>query len=744
MELLAPAGDPQALYAAVAAGADAVYFGLGDLNARAKAQGFDCQNVKTFVDYCHLHGVKAYIALNTEIKNSERQKLREIACAAAQAGADAFIVADIGVTALIGDLGVPLHASTQMGICNLEGAKYLERYGYTRVVVARETLLCDVAEIKRHTKLEVEYFVHGALCVAYSGACLASAMRSGDSGNRGRCMQPCRMKYASSFGAEGYLLSPADQCLVGRLAELREAGADSLKIEGRLKQPQYVWHTVSQYRAVLDGRESPAAARAELLRAFNRGNFSEGYNFADTRKLMYPKVQNNIGVRIGEVVSASRGRAVVDLSESINIGDGLKVLTRDGREKGGFGASAAVGKGKGVKMSVPPELGVARGDVLAKTFDSAFAAQAICAPMPVEIELGATAVVGEPFCVTARRGDIAVTAKGAQTLAAEKRPLDEGSLAAALDRLGGSGFCAKSIKTHCGEGAFVPPAEINKTRRAACEQLKAAILDAYDNGRRRVFAKPPYDVPKIEIGEMYEVEDMSQADVDAHTLCVAPRDYTADTARKLADECRRRGKKIFCRLPMVVRGEDMRVLKRFLDECDDVLDGYLCDNWYALELARERGKLSIAGHRLNLCSDEAIASSGANAAIASAELSIAEYRALGADALCYAVGDLPVMTLTHCPVKLNTGCDCAHCAYDGEFWYRDKAATYRVVRKKLAHCTFDVYNPSTVCAPSAYRPYIKPFVSLVGMNGLTISQYLADPDLTGIKKTAGLLSRGVK
>ena len=228
MELLAPVGSPEALYAAVAAGADAVYFGLNALNARAKAQGFDENNVKAYVEYCHLHGVKTYVTLNTEIKNSETEKLRALAEACAEAGTDAFIVADIGAVGILADLGVPLHASTQMGVHNAEGAEYLERYGFTRVVVARETLLSDVRKIKERTSLEVEFFVHGALCVAFSGACLASAVRTGDSGNRGRCMQPCRLKYSSSFGKEGYLLSPKDQCLITELDSLAAARVDSL------------------------------------------------------------------------------------------------------------------------------------------------------------------------------------------------------------------------------------------------------------------------------------------------------------------------------------------------------------------------------------------------------------------------------------------------------------------------------------------------------------------------------------
>ena len=187
----------------------------------------------------------------------------------------------------------------------------------------------------------------------------------------------------------------------------------------------------------------------------------------------------------------------------------------------------------------------------------------------------------------------------------------------------------------------------------------------------------------------------------------------------------------------------MQVLRSYLDEVDEVVKGYICDNWYGLELARELGKISIAGQRLNIASDDAFFACGANAAIASAELSHQEYRALGFDALCYVFGELTLMTLTHCPVQLCTGCACGDCKYNGSFYYRDKAAEYRISRTKLAHCTFDLHNPSLVCAPPKLREGAREFVSLAGTR-LKMSQYLADPYAHGRNKTAGLLARGVK
>lgn len=742
MELLAPAGMPSSLYAAVAAGSDAVYFGLGELNARAKAQGFDENNVKDLIDYCHLHGVKCYITLNTMLKNGEKGALVRLANAAAAAGADAFIVADIGVARALSHLDVPLHASTQMGVHNLEGAKYLERYGFTRVVVARETLLEDVSKIKQNTSLEVEYFVHGALCVAFSGACLMSAVRSGDSGNRGRCLQPCRMHYQSSFGKSGYLLSPSDQCLIARLCELKAAGVDSLKIEGRLKQPHYVYTAVAEYRSALSGRAVARKDIDELQRAFNRGNFSEGYNFADTRAIMYPKVQNNIGVNVGEVVAASKDFVKVKLTEPIRKGDGLKLLTKGGTERGGFEAREDF-SGTVAKLTVPKSLVAEKGDVIAKTFDVVQAAKAVSAPVPVKISVNVKAVEGQPFEIGLTSGEISVRAVGGEVQSAVSRPLDRESLVAAVDKFGASGFAAEKIDAECGEGVFVPASEINAVRREACAKLKDAILSNYRGKQRRARICVPYNAEKIALETLFEVGDIDDADAEVQELAVAPDSFSHEDAKRLKARCLEQCKRVYLRLPMVVRGADMQVLRSYLDEVDEVVKGYICDNWYGLELAREHGKISIAGQRLNIASDDAFFACGANAAIASAELSHQEYRALGFDALCYVFGELTLMTLTHCPVQLCTGCTCGDCKYNGSFYYRDKAAEYRISRTKLAHCTFDLHNPSLVCAPPKLREGAREFVSLAGTR-LKLSQYLADPYAHGRGKTAGLLARGVK
>ena len=743
MELLAPVGSPEALYAAVAAGADAVYFGLNALNARAKAQGFDENNVKAYVEYCHLHGVKTYVTLNTEIKNSETEKLRALAEACAEAGTDAFIVADIGAVGILADLGVPLHASTQMGVHNTEGAKYLERYGFTRVVVARETLLSDVMKIKESTSLEVEFFVHGALCVAFSGACLASAVRTGDSGNRGRCMQPCRLKYSSSFGKEGYLLSPKDQCLITELDSLAAARVDSLKIEGRLKQPHYVYETVRRYRAALDGKTPDRDDIDALKRAFNRGGFTRGYNFDDTRGIMYPKVQNNIGVTVGTVISADRRGAVVALKEDIRKGDGLKLISASGEEKGGFEALSDI-NARNALLPMPVGSDAAKGDSVAKTFDAATAANAVTEPQPLPIALSVRAHTGERLSVTAQTDGRSFTAYGPMLEGAEGKAADSDGLARAANRLGGSGFCAKDISADCDGRCFVPASALNAARRSAVEGLRSELLTEYAERQRKARATLPYSAKPLSLSAMYEADDLAKADVHAEALVYAPREFGKEQAEAVNGYCSQSGSKVYIHMPLIARGGDIGLLRGFLDAVKDSVCGLVCDNWYAFELAREYGMYAVAGIKTNICSDAAFRASGANAAIASAELSYAEYRGLGFDALCFAYGALPVMTLTHCPVQLNTGCTCADCAYDGDFVYRDKREEYRISRTKLRHCTFDLYNPQTVNALAKYSGRgLRPFVSLSGIDA-KLSDIAASTASCGGRTTSGLLGRGVK
>lgn len=291
MELLAPAGNFECLTAAVQNGADAVYFAGQAFGARSYADNFDRAELERAVDYCHLRGCKTYITVNTLVLDKEFHDLSEYILFLNNVGADAVIVQDLGVVSLIEELcpELPVHASTQMSVHNAAGAKKLESIGAKRVVLARELSKNDIIEIADTTNIELEVFVHGAMCMSYSGQCLLSSMLGGRSGNRGKCAQPCRLPYRINSGQKSrFYLSLKDMSLLTRLTELQDIGVTSLKIEGRMKGPAYVAATVQTYRRCLDSGTQPTEEELRRLDSvFFRGGYSEGYFTGQTGRKMF-------------------------------------------------------------------------------------------------------------------------------------------------------------------------------------------------------------------------------------------------------------------------------------------------------------------------------------------------------------------------------------------------------------------------------------------------------------------------
>ena len=258
IELLAPAGSMESLIAAINNGADAIYLGGNKFSARAYASNFDNENMMRAVDYAHSYGVKVYVTMNTILKQNEIKDALKYAGYLYEIGVDALIIQDVGLINLIKDVypKLELHASTQMTIHNGEGALYFKEKGLQRIVLSRELSLDEIRYISKDLGIETEIFVHGALCVCYSGQCLMSSMIGGRSGNRGRCAQPCRMQYTlkgeKTGERKGYLLSPKDTCLIDDIEEIIRSGTSSLKVEGRMKKPEYVAGVTSTYRKSID------------------------------------------------------------------------------------------------------------------------------------------------------------------------------------------------------------------------------------------------------------------------------------------------------------------------------------------------------------------------------------------------------------------------------------------------------------------------------------------------------------
>lgn len=329
MELLAPAGSMEALRAAVCNGADAVYLGADTFNARMNARNFSAADLQEAVVYCHVRGVKVHLTLNTLVLDREMPRAAELIRLAASCGVDAFIVQDLGVVSLCRQLApdVPIHASTQMSIHSLEGVMEAAALGCSRVVLARELPAEEIAHICKKSPVEIEVFAHGALCMCYSGQCYLSSVIGRRSGNRGQCAQPCRLPYGyGRFESTRYPLSLKDNCLAGELDELRRMGVASIKIEGRMKRPEYVAIVTRAYRTVLNGGKLTPSDLQELETAFSRQGFTDGYFRGQTGSDMFGRRQE--GEDTADLFASAR--ATYEQGEPQRIGVRFYAMIRRG------------------------------------------------------------------------------------------------------------------------------------------------------------------------------------------------------------------------------------------------------------------------------------------------------------------------------------------------------------------------------------------------------------------------------
>ncbi len=516
VELLAPAGSIEALHAAVENGADAVYLGGKLFNARQNADNFDADILNEALDYAHIRGTGIYLTLNTLVNDDEMKQALLFAQEAREAGIDGIIVQDLGLAGALRHVmpDVPLHGSTQMTVYDIEGVRVLEKMGFTRVVTARELTLQEASEIARNTKLEVEVFVHGALCVCYSGQCLMSSMIGGRSGNRGRCAQPCRLPYRMTTGNSSdqkphYLLSPKDLCSLEHLPEIVSSGIRSLKIEGRMKSPEYVATVVRIYRKYLDMAMKRAdngstgkwriedADMHDLLQIFNRGGFSSGYMKGKTGvDMMSFEKPNNSGIYLGKVLSAEeRTQSVsVRLEDKLSVGDGVEIWTGGPNSPGGVVTSLISRHNAAVKTAEKGELvtigsfkgKLIPGNKIYKTLDAELNRNARDSfsgknGKRIEIVGRATLKKDKPLILTVEDGDGHITSANG-TIPAEaaiNRQLTEERLKEQLSKTGSTPFIFTEIKTELEDGLALPVSEMNEVRRQALDQMLRLRANRY-------------------------------------------------------------------------------------------------------------------------------------------------------------------------------------------------------------------------------------------------------------------------
>ncbi|MEG1997084.1 MAG: U32 family peptidase [Clostridiales bacterium] len=498
-ELLAPAGNMEAFYAAILNGADAVYLGGKNFSARAFAENFDDSALSEVIRVAHFHGKKVYITVNTLVDDAELTQALEDISHWYLLGLDGLIIQDVGLLYRLRQImpDLPLHASTQMTINNSLGAEFCIEQGMKRLILARELSFADIAAIKQKTGADLEVFVHGALCICYSGQCLFSSMVGGRSGNRGRCAQPCRMGYTlvnhmgdpvTTEVKGNYLLSPRDLVGFPEIEALHELGVKSWKIEGRMKKPEYVatvCRIYSHYLQLLDQNRviyPTDEDMRQLLQVFNRDHGAGYWHGNPGTELMSFSRPNNRGVFLGRITEVGGGFILIKLEQPLAIGDGLDVWVSGGGGHEGFtvtkillGEQPVESAQAGDVVAIPAKSGRS-GDRVFKTFDApliALARESYAHMEEKKVDFTIKAKRGQALEISAIDAD-GMTAKTISeyiVIPARTSISDWYSIHAQLDRLGGSGFCFGSLDGELDDDIMIPASVLNHCRRDLTTKL---------------------------------------------------------------------------------------------------------------------------------------------------------------------------------------------------------------------------------------------------------------------------------
>ncbi|MBQ3378441.1 MAG: U32 family peptidase [Clostridia bacterium] len=606
-ELLSPAGSPEALRAAVAAGADAVYLGAPGFNARAGARGFCEEELFSAVKYAHKYGVKVHIAINTLFSDIERDAFLSAVRLSCEAGADALIVQDLGGISLIRKCApnMPVHASTQASVHSLDGALALARLGASRIILARELSRGDIAYIAANSPVETEVFVHGAMCMSHSGQCLFSAMIAGRSGNRGRCGQPCRLAYEREDKRRGDFLSLKDMCLAAYIGELSKTGVTSLKIEGRLKRPEYVALVTAVYRRIIDEGTPPTEKEMrDLETIFSRDGFTDGYYTGKKGAHMFGMHRDNSDTPEYKAV-LSRAKAICE---------------REREEK-------------------------------KKSIDMSFSVKA-----------------GQNASLTVCSADgLAAKVSGSVPEPAKTRALSADTVRAQLMKTGGTPFSAKEISLDIEDGLSMKLSEINSMRRAALSKLERPTDDLSKSffelpsaaaHKRQKSGSGAYAV-SVYIDDIERLPKALAAEAD---IIYMPLETIFEKC-EAAEDLVRAGRRVFVKLPRVYFDREKPKIEKMLLCAKRIgVQGALTGNIGQIQFVRALGFEARCGFSLNAYNSytlEVLKDMDISGVMLSYELTLPKIRAMAkpVDTEILIYGRQELMITENC---LNGG-DGAHC-----------------------------------------------------------------------------------
>lgn len=661
MKLLSPAGDFESLKMAVFYGADEVYLGVKDFNAR-NIEGFSLTSLREAVDFAHVYGVKVHLAVNILFSNSELQSALDLVVDAYNLGVDAFIIQDLGLASLISKNypEICIHASTQMGFHNLEGVQFAKKLGFSRVVLSRETPLDEIKRIKQNCDIEIEYFAQGALCVSFSGNCYLSSYLCGASGNRGKCKQLCRLPYKFFEGnkklAEGYLLSAKDFCMADRLQELKEAGVDAIKIEGRARRPYYVAVATREYRNALDGKP---ADLSELKLAYNR-DFTPGY--FDGNGNIISNYKNHIGVQIGKITKVVRGKNFneIFISSRQKIAPKSTIKTFDGFvekntltlfdikevEKNLYRATTTQDVENGLDVNLI--IDASKNDVENFT-------------RKIDISLKVYAFENQKIKAEFIYNNRTYVFEGETCEKAKNQALTEHDI---CNNFSKNVFFSPTVFVQT-QNAFLTKAQLNNFRRNVYEKITQILTQ---NNNKKLY-KTKIDVNvETKAFEDFEITENSSEIYHNKNVIYSPEIYEIDDIKNFVSNCKKQNKIPYLDTPNFSLEKDVKLLQNIIEKTQTNI---IANNYYALAFKTQ----IVAGWGLNVFNN--------------ISANVLGVPTVGAECEVFPKMQAPFMTLRHCPIKTHLHSDCSNCRYNNDFYYvMENGKTLNLVRKKLSTCTF--------------------------------------------------------
>lgn len=706
VEILAPVGKKESLFVAVNNGADAIYLGIDEFNARGNIENFTLENLKEVVEYAHLYNVKVYLTLNILFKDSEFERVYEILKISSKIGVDAFIIQDIGLYYFIKHNfpNLEIHASTQMGVENYEGAKFIKELGYERVVLARESSLEDIKRIK-DLNIDIEYFVQGALCVAFSGNCYLCSLLSGNSGNRGKCKQLCRLPYSlenNSNKVQGYLLSTKDFCMLPYLKELKSAGVTSFKIEGRARREGYIGQAVNTYRKVVDNNfEFNEDDITNLKKVYNRGDYICGY--FENKNIIYNKAQNHIGIEIGRVLSINKGKKFNEIkiysNHDFNKDDVIKFFV-DGKECGIITVKDFKKLSKNEYILTTTNIIPANSKVRL-IVDSESEKKIIENKRRILVEGEIECKIGLPSKLTLKTEKGIFTAYGEILQEGKNHSLTEEECFNQISKLGDE-FKLNSLIAKL-ERVFMAKSQLNELRRKCVEGLKQEILKNYII-REDLHNKSIEKQEKIEIFDekqekeiiyaITKIEDLQIIKDNKNIIIFKIQDFDKDKIIDLYNDYK--DLKIYLDLPVIATQKEVEKIKEVLSLCQNF--GVVANNYYALNLTSKNK--TIIGANMNVYNSYTVkfyVERGYKRIIVSNELeSFDEIKSNGGQLYYYGEYYPEYMHFNHCPIKDNIGGDCGHCKFNGEYKYKLNNTMFNLVRKRILKCQFVLKSQNKV------------------------------------------------